>query len=151
VNPGFYGPYNAQTFSGYGPGELAAGSDPTSGMIAAGDTVDILYLYDELPITATINVVHKYKLSGDVLKSDTYIVNPGGYGPYDAMMFTGYGTGVLDTGSYPASGMVSAGQTIEILYLYDKLPTTATINVAHKDKVTGDVLKSDTYTVNPGA
>ena len=45
VNAGNYGPYNAETFAGYGAGTLAPGSAPASGTINVGETKTITYLY----------------------------------------------------------------------------------------------------------
>jgi hypothetical protein len=42
---GDYGPYNASSFAGYGAGVLAAGSEPASGTIAAGEAKTITYRY----------------------------------------------------------------------------------------------------------
>lgn len=151
VIPGPYGPYNAMTFSGYGSGSLAAGSAPASGTISANETITITYLYSKTPMTANIHVVHKDRETGEILKEDTYSVDPGVYGPYNAMTFNGYGSGALAAGSALASGTISAGQTITITYLYSKCPTTATIKVFHKDRDTGAILWQDTLTVPAGS
>jgi len=150
VPAGSYGPYNALTFAGYQAGTLAPGSGAPSGTIAAGQTINILYLYSKTPATATIVYEHLDFDTHAVLRRDTLTVNAGSYGPYNAMTFTGYDAGILAAGSAPASGNIAAGQTLTITYLYKKAVANATIIVEHRDQDTRAVLRSDTYTVPAG-
>jgi uncharacterized repeat protein (TIGR02543 family) len=131
VPAGVYGPYGPQNFSGYGTGILAVGSAPASGTITAGETKTITYQYSPMPQTGTINVIHKDATSGAVLSSDTYTVPAGNYGPYSPQSFSGYGTGSLASGSAPAFGTISAGETKTITYQYSSLPQTGTVIVIH--------------------
>jgi len=48
VPDGHYGPYNPKTFPDYGPGQLAAYSDPPEGNVGAFETRTIVYEYDKL-------------------------------------------------------------------------------------------------------
>jgi hypothetical protein len=152
VISGPYGPYYALTFPGYQRGSMAAGGSPASGIIAAGETRTIIYLYSKMGgdggnVIAIVNVLHKDRETNVELRSDTYPVVSGNYGPYSPLKFSGYETGSLSVGSAPAEGFISTGQTITITYLYSKSPV---ITVEHKDRDTGGVLKSDMYSISPG-
>jgi len=75
------------------------------------------------PNEATITVIHKDFISGDVLQEDTFIVTPGSYGSYDSLdpadfAPINYRPGVLAPTSDPASGDIDAGETITIVYTY---------------------------------
>ena len=150
VYAGSYGPYYPESFPGYGPGYIVPGSAPASGTIEGGQTKTIQFMYRKLPVNAYITVTHRDKDTWAPLKVDTYTVVAGNYGPYSALSFPGYGPGVLAQSSAPASGYVAASASINIIYEYAKLPVKATVTVAHKDRDTGAILRSDTYTIDPG-
>jgi len=153
VPPGTYGPYNPKTFSGYGQGQLAPGSAPASGTIAAGETKNIIYLYSQTCTPScspgTINVYH-LSSTGDVLLFETYSVPAGPYGPYNSKTFSGYGQGQLAPGSAPASGTIAAGETKNITYFYSPVCAPATIIVYHKSSATGETLLTETFSVPAG-
>ena len=119
VTPGAYGPYDPITFDGYDPGQLAPGSDPASGTVAAGETKNITYNYCLTPASepGTIKVFHISSATG-TLSTETYTVTPGAYGPYNAKTFPLHGPGELAPGSDPASGTIAAGETKNIIYKY---------------------------------
>jgi hypothetical protein len=75
----------------------------------------------------TVNVIHKDASDGTILKQDSYSLNPGNYGPYNAESFPGYGVGVLAPGSAPASGTIGAGEVITIIYEYTRIVSTVTV------------------------
>ncbi|MCL2045122.1 MAG: dockerin type I domain-containing protein [Oscillospiraceae bacterium] len=147
VNPGSYGPYPAVSISGYGQGTLAPGSAPASGTISAGQTITITYRYSR---QATINVRHIDRDTlANLVTPEHHIVNPGSYGPYQAISVAGYGQGVLAPGSDPASGTISGGQVITITYQYSR---QATINVRHIDRDTlANLVTPEHHIVNPGS
>ena len=72
--------------------------------------------------TGVINVIHKNAANGTILSQNSYKVNPGNYGAYNQLSFTGYGYGFLVSGSAPASGTIAAGETKTIIYQYTPLP-----------------------------
>ena len=74
VDPGYYGPYGSQAFSGYTYIGLAAGSDQPSGTIAAGQTKTVIHEYRRDPTTYTV-----------VLHSNF----PGGPGPFSMQVAAG--------------------------------------------------------------
>ena len=147
VNPGSYGPYPAVSISGYGQGTLAPGSAPASGTISAGQTITITYRYSR---QATINVRHIDRDTlANLVTPEHHIVNPGSYGPYQAISVAGYGPGVLAPGSDPASGTISGGQVITITYQYSR---QATINVRHIDRDTlANLVTPEHHIVSPGS
>ena len=119
VNPGTYGPYNPESFPGYGAGTLAPGSDPASGTIAAGQTRNVTYLYGKM---ATIIVIHQGSINGNEIWRDVIEVEPGPYGPYNNYpFFPDYDAGAWDPTSAPRSGTIEAGQTLTIRFLYGPL------------------------------
>ena len=69
---------------------------------------------------ATINVFHRNADTGELIepKPETHSVNPGNYGPYNAKTFPDYGPGYLADYSDPPQGVVKAGETKNITYLY---------------------------------
>jgi uncharacterized repeat protein (TIGR02543 family) len=77
--------------------------------------------------SATINVIHKDGISGEILKEDSYKVSPGNYGPYNAETFTGYRYIGLAGGSAPVSGTIRANETITITHLYEPAVTVTLI------------------------
>jgi hypothetical protein len=93
-----------------------------------GTSVDVNF---SITITAagiaTISVTHFDAYDGSIIVDDTYTVNAGAYGPYNSQAFPGYSPGTWDATSAPASGTVAAGQTLQIIYLYPRLPFAPTI------------------------
>ena len=121
IAAGNYGPYSEMTFEDYWPGYLAFNSAPAAGTVSSGQAITITYLYSYLGKT-TVYVAHKDRDTGAVLQLDTHDVDAGDYGPYNATVFPGYGTGTRAANSAPASGTIDAGQTVTITYLYNKIP-----------------------------
>jgi len=120
LDPGPYGPYGPQIFPGYGAGVLAPGSAPASGTIAAGETKTVTYLYTKIPLPVTVAVKH-LGTNGVDLWADNEEVDAGYYGPYGPRFFFGYGPGIWDSTSDPASGTAAAGSVVTIIFLYDPL------------------------------
>jgi hypothetical protein len=101
-------------------------------------------------ISSAVNVIHRDKTTGDVLDQEIYPVSPGAYGPYNAQTFPEYNEGVLASDSDPASGTIAIGETKNVIWLYEKLPSIASILVMHMDRL-GDVLLGfDHLSVTPG-
>ena len=150
VVPGAYGPYYPSSFAGYQAGVSAPGSAPVFDVVAAGDTVSIVFLYTKIvvPQTATVNVQHLNTATGMTILEDTFIVEPGPYGPYLAKNYADFEAGALAPQSAPASGTVAVDETLVITYLYEPLqPLTASIIVVHKDHATGEKLLTDNVQV----
>jgi hypothetical protein len=150
LNPGNYGPYGPMSFPGYESGTLAPGSAQPSGTIASNQTVNITYLYAKKPIVGTINVYHKDVDTGANLFTDTLTVSPGYYGTFSPLTFQNYNPGYWDTSSAPPYGYIAAGQTLNVTFLYKKLPVNATIYVIHNDITNGGIILLDIYSVTPG-
>jgi hypothetical protein len=150
VDPGPYGPYDPQIFPGYGLGVLAPDSDPASGTIDVGETKNVTYLYEKLPATATILVMHMDRSSNALLDFELRTVDAGSYA-VTTKSFPGYDSGTLAPDSDPAIGTIAAGETKRVTYLYEKLPTTAPILVMHMDRQSGALLDFELKTVNAGS
>ena len=72
-------------------------------------------------VKATINVVHQ-STQGYELWRDVFEVEPGAYGPYNNYpFFPEHDAGLWDPTSDPRSGVIEAGQTITIRFLYGPL------------------------------
>ena len=95
---------------------------------------------------ATINVFHRDAISGDLLEPQTIdIIDPGLYGPYNAKTFPNYGPGQLAVYSDPPQGIVNAGETKNITYLYEKdepppPPPPTVLVIYHPNGGTGDIV-----------
>ena len=148
VAPGNYGPYGPLTIANYGPGTLAPGSAPTSGTINSNQTITITYLYSKAKATITIRHIDA-ETKADLTTPLVFSVPIGSYGPYYAQSFANYQAGTLSVGSAPASGTITAGQSITIIYEYRK--SGALITLRHINADTGDNLVAPvTLSVTPG-
>jgi len=98
----------------------------------------------------TINIIHKDATSGAVLSSATYSVNSGSYGPYNGLTFSDYDSGYLASNSAPASGTIAAGETKEIIYLYQRLYTVNVNNSCDPQTGSGQYTAGTTVTVSAG-
>jgi hypothetical protein len=149
VNPGYYGPYLAESFPGYGPGTLAPSSSPPSGTIGAGQVIAIIYNYKAIQ-NGTVVVLHRDVDTGATLRQDIFYVPAGPYGPYGPIYFPGYGPGVWQPSSDLPQGTIAGLGLKQIVYDYRKEVQVATINVVHINADTWQILKSNTYQVAPG-
>jgi hypothetical protein len=149
--PGAYGPYGPQTFTGYGTGALAPDSDPATGTIAAGETKNITYLYETMASTGTIEVKHVDKDTGAILESDSITVAAGNYGPINPSAFLHYGVGTLAPGSAPDSGTIAGNETLTVIYQYSKSATiTYRPGAQGKGGLSERVLVGEKYTIKNG-
>jgi hypothetical protein len=100
---------------------------------------------------ATIYVIHQSS-DGILLKpQEVYTVKAGYYGPFWPEYFAGYGPGYLAPSSSPPYGTIKAGQSIAVIYYYDKVQALlGTIIVTHLDASNFGILKQDTYKVPAG-
>ncbi|MCL2121698.1 MAG: hypothetical protein FWH28_05545 [Clostridiales bacterium] len=73
------------------------------------------------PDDAFIEVEHRDAKDNSLLDTESFVVVPGVYGPYEAKSFEWYFDGVLAEGSAPAKGTVKGGDEITITYLYERL------------------------------
>jgi len=124
---------------------FAAATSATTGSLNA-------VAFREIPAAkGTVNVLHKDQDTGATLKSESFSVNPGYYGPYSDATFQGYGKGTVAPGSDPAYGQIAAGETKNVIFNYKKNVTTqpATVIVIHLTE-SGTLLKADAYVVNAG-
>ncbi|MCL2150040.1 MAG: InlB B-repeat-containing protein [Dehalococcoidia bacterium] len=102
-------------FLGWAPDSAAPAAEYLYGDAITMDSDKILFaVWGQ----AAIHVIHEDGVSGSILYQDTFAVSPGVYGPYSAMVFSGYTTGVLAPGSAPPIGTIGSGQTLTITYLY---------------------------------
>jgi len=128
IKAGCYGPYWAETFSGYGPGVLAPRSSPASGTIKAGQAICITYHYVKNQY-GTVIVTHMDADTNAILKQTTYKVPKGSYGPYYAESFANYEAGYLRPGSDLPSGTIISDGLKTIYFVYKKKQTNININV----------------------
>ena len=73
------------------------------------------------PDDAFIEVAHRDLKENSLLDTESFVVAPGLYGPYEAKSFKWYLDGVLAEGSAPATGTIEAGEEITITYVYEHL------------------------------
>jgi len=119
--PGNYGPYNAKTFAGYGPGTLAPGSAPASGTVNANDSRIITYQYNRSQQPVQLQVV--YIPNGgtgttnlvNVNANTYYIVVDQGY-TRPGMRQNGWNTQPDGTGTQYMNGSAVLVNSVIILY-----------------------------------
>jgi len=156
VNPGYYGPYLPQSFPGYGPGRLSAGSAPASGIINIGEIKIIIYLYDKTRMTVT------YDPNGGTGSINVVPVNP--YSLYtiqnqgytrDGAVFVGWNTMPNGLGIFYSNGQTIYISNSIVLYAqWQKIPPLTV--TYHPNGGVGDIRIDNTmpntdYTIrNPG-
>jgi len=118
------GPYSIPTkfIPGYGPGVPIAGSANLTGVIAPGETIVIIIGYNKA--TFTVRITHVSD-NGTILDMEQYALPLGLYGPYQAKDFgyLGYYPGIWDSTSDAPAGYVStSGSTINIVFMYERVP-----------------------------
>jgi uncharacterized repeat protein (TIGR02543 family) len=152
------------------PGFMAACSVGSHGMVGSGmddvayDSTVIadypwirpaLWVNSEI-FAARVNVVHKNSVNGTILEQTYYALYPSSgssvsYGPYNPKSFSGYGLGVLASGSAPASGAVNVGQNITITYLYSPLYSVSVSGSYATPTGAGSYLPGTSVTVDAGS
>jgi len=148
--PTTYGHYSSKNIPGYNPGVWATYSDPASGIINPAETKNIVYQYTKAAVNAYVNVYHVDSQTGAVLKADNFVYSitaPTAYGPFTPEILSGYQRGVVAPFGDPASGTINPGETKLVIFICVPIPIISTINVIHKDAVTGAVLQSESFTL----
>ncbi|MDR0797674.1 MAG: InlB B-repeat-containing protein, partial [Nitrososphaerota archaeon] len=163
VVPGVYGPYGPMSFPGYDVGVLALDSDPASGVIAAGEVKNIVYLYTLAPVCYDVSVVNSYAVvtgAGSYASGSLVTVDAGLRSGYSFAGWSCQGIAALPSDSVvsfsmPANDVVITANWVPVLYDISYVlstgtnapgnPTVYTVENAHLLRINNPELRGYTF------